>query len=196
MKKKIVSLALAVCLLAIAAVGTLAYFTDKDAATNTFTVGNVKIDLTETEWVDKSIANPGVSVAKNPVVENTGDNDAYIRLDVTLSDWSAFAEAAANHEITALDDIFGGFSAKWERYAETQDAEKDTMTYSYIYKDVVAAGDKTDAIFTSVTVPADFTSEEMAKLGDDFTIDVHAFAIQANGDQADLIAALKAMVAE
>lgn len=47
MKKKIVSLALAVCLIAIAAVGTLAYFTDKDAKTNTFTVGNVAIDLIE-----------------------------------------------------------------------------------------------------------------------------------------------------
>ena len=47
MKKKIVSLALAVCLIAIAAVGPLAYFTDKDAATNTFTAGGVKIDLIE-----------------------------------------------------------------------------------------------------------------------------------------------------
>lgn len=47
MKKKIVSLALAVCLLAIAAVGTLAYFTDSKSAENTFTVGNVKIDLLE-----------------------------------------------------------------------------------------------------------------------------------------------------
>ena len=50
MKKKIVSLALAVCLIAIAAVGTLAYFTDKDAETNTFTVGNVKIDLLESQY--------------------------------------------------------------------------------------------------------------------------------------------------
>ena len=47
MKKKIVSLALAVCLIAIAAVGTLAYFTDKDTATNTFTAGGVKIELIE-----------------------------------------------------------------------------------------------------------------------------------------------------
>ena len=47
MKKKIVSLALAVCLIAIAAVGTLAYFTDTKSATNTFTVGNVKIELLE-----------------------------------------------------------------------------------------------------------------------------------------------------
>lgn len=39
----------------------------------------------------------------------------------------------------------------------------------------------TGALFTSVTVPAAFNNEEMAALGDDFTIDVTADAIQAEG---------------
>lgn len=48
MKKKITAIFLCVALLAVAIAGaTLAYFTDKDAATNTFTIGNVKIDLIE-----------------------------------------------------------------------------------------------------------------------------------------------------
>ena len=48
MKKKITAIFLCVALLAIAIVGaSLAYFTDTDAATNTFTVGNVKIELLE-----------------------------------------------------------------------------------------------------------------------------------------------------
>ena len=47
MKKRIVTIALVVALVAIAAVGTLAYFTDTDEATNTFAVGNVSIDLIE-----------------------------------------------------------------------------------------------------------------------------------------------------
>ena len=48
MKKKITAIFLCVALLAIAIVGaSLAYFTDTDAATNTFTVGNVKIKLLE-----------------------------------------------------------------------------------------------------------------------------------------------------
>ena len=47
-KKKILALCLIVCMLAIAVVGgTLAYFTDTDDAVNTFTAGNVEIDLTE-----------------------------------------------------------------------------------------------------------------------------------------------------
>ena len=46
MKKKITALFLCVALAAIAIVGaSLAYFSDTDNKTNTFTVGGVKIDL-------------------------------------------------------------------------------------------------------------------------------------------------------
>ena len=48
MKKKIVALCLVVALAATAIIGgTLAYFTDTDEATNTFTTANVQIDLIE-----------------------------------------------------------------------------------------------------------------------------------------------------
>lgn len=48
MKKKITAIFLCVALVAIAITGaSLAYFTDTDAKTNTFTVGNVKIQLLE-----------------------------------------------------------------------------------------------------------------------------------------------------
>jgi predicted ribosomally synthesized peptide with SipW-like signal peptide len=44
MKKKILALSLALGVFAlILSAGTLAYFTDSKSATNTFTVGNVKI---------------------------------------------------------------------------------------------------------------------------------------------------------
>ena len=51
MKKKITALCLCVALLAIAVVGaSLAYFTDTKSATNTFTVGNVKIELLKSQY--------------------------------------------------------------------------------------------------------------------------------------------------
>ena len=51
MKKKVTALCLCVALLAVAVVGaSLAYFTDTKSATNTFTVGNVKIDLIESRY--------------------------------------------------------------------------------------------------------------------------------------------------
>ncbi|MDD6871337.1 MAG: TasA family protein, partial [Clostridiales bacterium] len=47
-KKKSLVLALTIAMVAILAVGgSLAYLTDTKTATNTFTVGNVKIDLIE-----------------------------------------------------------------------------------------------------------------------------------------------------
>ncbi len=50
MKKKILALALAVCLVSLAVTGlTLAYFTDTDKATNTMTAGSVAIDQKETD---------------------------------------------------------------------------------------------------------------------------------------------------
>ena len=46
MKKKLLAIGLAVAVLAVTIVGmSIAYFTDTDEETNTFTVGNVSIDL-------------------------------------------------------------------------------------------------------------------------------------------------------
>ena len=54
MKKKILALCLCVVLAVTAVTGaTLAYFTDKEVATNEFTLGNVKIDLVEEQRNDE-----------------------------------------------------------------------------------------------------------------------------------------------
>ena len=82
MKKKIVSLALAVCLIAIAAVGTLAYFTDTDEAENTFTTGKVDITLNET-FTQESKLLPGKDIAKIVNVTNN-EEDAYVRLHIAF----------------------------------------------------------------------------------------------------------------
>lgn len=58
MKKKIFAIVLCVAMLAVAVVGgTMAYFTDADEKTNTFTVGSVEIELIESQYhreVDKA----------------------------------------------------------------------------------------------------------------------------------------------
>ena len=105
MKKKIVALCLAVCLAAVAIIGgTLAYFTDTDKETNTFAVGNVKIDLIEQQRGENGLEpfkqdkklypivgsaqgekdGYGMPTAKNYVdkmvtIKNTGSEKAYIR---------------------------------------------------------------------------------------------------------------------
>lgn len=123
MKKRIVTIALVVALVAIAAVGTLAYFTDTDNATNTFTVGNVKIDLIEKErdgnggtkdFTQGKKLYPivgsaqgekdalGMPTAKNYVdkmvtIENIGTEKAYIRAYFAIP--------------SALDDGYETFNA-------------------------------------------------------------------------------------
>ena len=94
-KKSILMAAIAVMLVAVLVVGgTLAYFTDTKSATNTFTVGDVKIKLDESNVNDpdgdRVTSNeytgmlPGIQYKKDPVVTNTGKNGAYVRAVVTI----------------------------------------------------------------------------------------------------------------
>ena len=123
-KKKILVLALSLAMVAILAVGgSLAYFTDSKNVDNTFTVGNVKIDLIEqerdgngglTDFKQNKSLNPivgsaqgekdkfGMPTAKNYVdkmvtIKNTGKNDAYIRAYFAIP--------------SALDDGYETFNA-------------------------------------------------------------------------------------
>ena len=73
MKKKITAICLCVALLAVAIVGaTLAYFTDTKSATNTFTVGNVKIDLIESRFHREGNDNSGDTSIPDPTQTASG----------------------------------------------------------------------------------------------------------------------------
>ena len=73
MKKKITALCLCVALLAVAVVGaSLAYFTDTKSATNTFTVGNVKIDLIESRYHREGNDNSGDTSIPDPTGTASG----------------------------------------------------------------------------------------------------------------------------
>lgn len=73
MKKKLTAIFLCVALAAIAIVGaSLAYFTDTDEATNTFTVGNVKIDLIESRYHREGNDNSGDTSIPDPTQTASG----------------------------------------------------------------------------------------------------------------------------
>lgn len=140
MKKKIVALALVFAMAAIAIVGgTLAYLTSQDQVVNTFTVGNVKIDLYEyTDYdgdgelnQDKKFQQelkysdimPGDALPKVPYVENTGNNTAYVRVAVVMNHVSAINDAIDTvyedkgytaDEIQAVyDEVFDGWGINY-----------------------------------------------------------------------------------
>ena len=75
MKKKLTAIFLCVALVAIAVVGaSLAYFTDTKSATNTFTVGNVKIDLIESQFHREGNDNSGDKDIPDPTHKVTADD--------------------------------------------------------------------------------------------------------------------------
>ena len=86
MRKKLLVLSLCVALAAIAIAGaSLAYFTDTKSATNTFTVGNVKIDLIESKFHREGNDNSGDPSIPDPthkVVE--GDGMKYVTTGHTM----------------------------------------------------------------------------------------------------------------
>ncbi len=91
-KKKVLSVALAAVIAAVGiAGGSLAYFTDTDKATNTFTTGNVKIDLVEkngdgTAFTQDQVLLPGEenAIVKDVTVKNVGTNDAYMWIEMWI----------------------------------------------------------------------------------------------------------------
>ena len=94
-KKNILSIVVALALVAALAVGaTLAFFSDEDTATNTFTMGKVDIDLKESDdggetWTDDGLTFeklvPGDTTPKMAKVTVAEDsNDCYIAMTVAL----------------------------------------------------------------------------------------------------------------
>lgn len=199
MKKKILVACLCVALAVLTIAGTtLAYLTSQDKVTNTFTVGKVAIKLDEAkantdgtlvEGAARVKANsyklmPGHTYNKDPMVTVlAGSEPSYIKMTVTFSKANEldaiFAPTGAN-----LTSIFNGYdAANWIYKGNTKDATAGTRTYEFWYKETVGAPTADvalDALFDSITVPADITSEQLATIAG-MTITVNAYAIQADG---------------
>ena len=109
-KKTIIA---AVVLLAVLVVGgAIAYFTDTESKTNTFTIGNVDITLTEDGWDALADTNnnelpdvaedmmPGESVTKDPTINNLSTkNPAYVFAKVEVPCTTIVAPATTSEEL-------------------------------------------------------------------------------------------------
>lgn len=200
-KKSILMAAIAVMLVAVLVVGgTLAYFTDTKSATNTFTMGNVKITLDETDVNNPKERTtkgntydvyPGQTVTKDPVVHNTGKNAAYIRATVNVSNWMNlvaayypdFKETFPNDGYKAALNLLVGELGKGWSVVEV--VKGDTFTIGQFdakfilkYDGKLAADESTTAMFQTVTIPAGIDNANADSLS---SVKVVAQAIQADG---------------
>lgn len=209
--KKVLLLVLcAVLLVGASVMGTLAYLTSQDSATNTFTVGQVHIKLDEAkvdEYGDPASPEvrvqtntykliPGSTYTKDPTVWVREDSEeAYIRMIVKISHYDKLTEVFGN-------DFLPQYFVNWdsENWLSTNVvAVKDNVaSYEFRYKTTYDAADngndtekefntanKLAPLFTTITFPGEWLdNDDVAKL-EGLTITVEAHAVQAKGFEND-----------
>ena len=203
-KRKILILTAALCILATLAIGgTLAYFTDAKTVKNTFTMGNVKIALDETDLTkidgSRTAAGntytnlyPGMDMVKDPIVPNVGKNDAWVRVIVRVANGAAFMDkfAIAPYASSPLEGLTHGLGEGWQITASTKDTAANDMVYTIVYNTVLKPGESTPAVFDKLYIPATFGNDEMTAITyknandetvNGFTMSIHAEAIQSEG---------------
>nr|MBR4281553.1 SipW-dependent-type signal peptide-containing protein [Clostridia bacterium] len=186
-KRKILLLAALLSMVAILGVGgTLAYFTADDAATNTFTVGNVKIDLTEPNWAstgsgDAPEVYPGEALAKDPTIKNIGKNPCFVRVKVEGLD-----------VLGTSDDMLIHVRTNYVKDALGENWVLHTDGY-YYYTEVLAVGASTSPVFDSIVIPTALTNGDGET---EYDIDVTAYAVQAQGAKPSFSAVEAMTVAE
>ena len=141
MKKKLSILAV-IAILAVASLATLAYLTDSaDAVTNTFTVGDIDIDLDEDFDEDPKIY-PGAEIRKEPVVTvlaNSEPTYLYIFIDNKIGE-------DAELDIDGAKWIPVGSSGKVFRYFEVVQSDDNPQEFT---------------MFTKVTFDETLTKEDL-----------------------------------
>lgn len=207
MKKKITAVALVVALLAVGIIGgTLAYFTDSKAQTNTFTSGNVAITLDEvkvdgtgrTSEAQTYKLYPGMEVTKDPTITVTGSENAWVAAKITvngdLMDLIGLKEWG-NIDITKI--VSGGICnastqvKNWNDLSMVYEND-DAVVYQdysqsaqnqwviYVFVKAAQAENAKVVLFDKVTVPTEWNNTEMTKLNNT-TVKVDAFAAQEYG---------------
>ena len=189
-KKNILSIVVALALVAALAVGaTLAFFSDEDTATNTFTMGKVDIDLKESDnggetWTDDGLTFeklvPGDTTPKMAKVTVAEDsNDCYIAMTVAL-------ECNDNDAETGKGFTNGEKALLMAAVEDAIDADKWTVVLQNdgsllcIYKEACVAEAEV-VLFEEITLPLGdkfVFGNNLAE--EEFSLVLNAYAVQAD----------------
>ena len=174
---KIMTLAGILCLASVG--GVSAYLTDYEKVSNEFTVGKVDIELKEPEWKpeENKKIEPSKVIHKDPQITNTGTNDAFVYMEVSIP--MANVEAAAeNGERLGkkVQELFY-FEAKDNWMQLSVQNTESPRTYTYAYKKILKPQETSEALFDTVK----FLNLIEGQLdGQTFEIPVRAYAIQTS----------------
>lgn len=181
-KKALALVLCAVMLVAASVFGTLAYLTDTDAVTNTFTVGNVKITLDEAKVTPAGVIDGDSRVTGNEyhlIPGHTYVKDPTVHVDANSEDCYVFVKVTNNIsdiEIVADDETEGT-----ETIAEQMTQKGWTLISDgvYYYKDVVSKNQDV-VVFDNFTIAGTVANAKLAENTSD-TVEIIAYAIQAEG---------------
>ena len=206
-KKKILVISLAVCLVAILSMGTLAWFTADDSVTNNFYVAgsedqNPNDVFSVDVWEDKDLIDngedkiqdgikypailPGDDLYKEVNVENTGAYDQYVRAIVTVSDAHIWQQLHGTVYVS-LDKIATDLNGKFKTWSIEYNADKDELTYVLYFDEILPAeGQDIVTLFTNIAIPEVMNRYQAAEMAGGFVINVVAEAVQTKhvGDNA------------
>ena len=189
------SIAVSIVLIAVLLIGgLLAFYADAENITNTFTIGNVNITLTEPNWdsTDENSNNipdaaeekrPGQTIAKDPTITlNTGSNDAYLFIKVENP-----AITTGEGETVTKELFTYTINPAWAEVTAKQNVKANSVEHVYVYgteasPTLVSAETSIPAIFQEITVNETLTNAEVTN---SFTgnqnIVVQGYGIQAEG---------------
>ena len=214
-KSKALLLTLCAVLLVTASVlGTMAFLTSAASVENTFTVGSVKITLDEAKVTTDGMPvedaarvaensyklMPGHTYTKDPTIHvDAASEDCFIRAKVTLTnarEWIAIATKYADNKVENI--IKGTNDDIWWVSQPAVDNEKNTVTYTFVYKNeshtdelgkrIWTSTDSKDLVlFNEIAIPGGLTNDELAAVGSS-KITVVAEAIQADGFETEAAA--------
>lgn len=202
-KKKVFVAALAICLVAIISMGTLAWFNATDDITNTFKVATNENDTDPTFSVKVSETDldgnetedgvtyydvlPGDVIAKDPKITNTGDYAQWIRVTVTMTKANYWQQFGGSLDFTELfvGSTYGSAANagvddthKWLLINNTVTPDADGNAVWYLYLNGVLYPEASEVLFNQVKIDEDFTLDEVLSLGGEFNITVKADALQ------------------
>lgn len=190
MKKKILAGALLCAVLAVAAAGTVAYYTAEETAHNVITAGGVSIELVEQQAVTRPDGEtalepfptagvsvmPGMSASKIVSVKNTAPadtrGDAWVRVKLTATVVYAGQTQAQPADPNVISLVVSQDAALWQLGADGW----------YYYQKPLAPQAQTEALLSAVAFDGPAMGNEYQ--GADVQITVSAQAVQSanNGD--------------
>jgi len=210
-KRKVLVIALALCLIGVLSLGTLAWFSAEDEVTNEFFIANSEDDpdkiFSVDVWEDKTIQDvdgeekiqdgivytpilPGDIYTKEVHIENTGSYPQYVRATVTVSDASVWQDVYGKYLVPLADFVEGIDENAIHTMVAYYDAVEDTFVYELYFTDAIDAGEEI-IVFNKVMINENMDRYQAAELGGDFYINIVADAVQTENVGDNVYAAFE-----